>query len=65
MAGITSIAWGNLGLPLAAAALAMGWAVFAAAIVEYGVGTALYVGDLRRAFAIPRRAPGLRTSNTG
>ena len=54
MLGISWIAWGNFGLPLAAAAKATGWAVYAAAIVEYYVATVLYAGDLYRAFAAPR-----------
>jgi cardiolipin synthase len=55
MVAITLIAWGNLGLPLAAAAKAMGWAAYSVAIVEYYAATVLYVGDLRRAFAGSRR----------
>ena len=50
MASIACIAWGNLGYVLAEAALACGWAMFAAGIIEYYVATALYVGDLRRAW---------------
>jgi cardiolipin synthase len=50
MAAIACIAWGNLGYPLAPAALVCGWAIFAAGIVEYYVATVLYVGDLRRAW---------------
>jgi cardiolipin synthase (CMP-forming) len=58
MASIACIAWGNLGYVLAEAALACGWAFFAAGIVEYYVATFLYVGDLRRAWrAQPERAP--------
>lgn len=59
MASIACIAWGNLGYVLAEAALACGWAFFAAGIVEYYVATFLYVGDLRRAWhAQPEPAPG-------
>ena len=50
MAAIACIAWGTLGYPLAPAALACGWAFYAAGIVEYYVATFLYVGDLRRAW---------------
>jgi len=50
MAAIACIAWGSLGYPLAPAALACGWAVYAVGIVEYYVATVLYVGDLRRAW---------------
>jgi len=50
MASIACIAWGNLGYPLAPAALVCGWAFYAAGIVEYYVATVLYVGDLRRAW---------------
>jgi cardiolipin synthase len=50
MSAIACIAWGSLGYPLAPAALACGWAFYAAGIVEYYVATVLYVGDLRRAW---------------
>jgi cardiolipin synthase (CMP-forming) len=50
MTAIACIAWGSLGYPLAPAALACGWAFYAAGIVEYYVATGLYVGDLRRAW---------------
>ena len=50
MSSIALIAWGNLGYVLSEAALACGWAFFAAGIVEYYVATFLYVGDLRRAW---------------
>ena len=53
MASIACIAWGNLGYALSEAALACGWAFFAAGIVEYYLATALYVGDLRRAWRAP------------
>ena len=53
MTSIGLIAWGNLGYVLAEAALACGWAIFAAGIVEYYVATVLYVGDLRRAWHTP------------
>jgi cardiolipin synthase len=59
MASIACIAWGNLGYVLAEAALACGWAIFAAGIVDYYVATVFYVGDLRRAWRAPLdRAPG-------
>lgn len=45
------IAWGNLGYPLAPAALACGWAFYAVGITEYYVATFMYTGDLRRALA--------------
>jgi cardiolipin synthase (CMP-forming) len=58
MASIGLVAWGNLGYALSEAALACGWAIFAAGIVEYYVATVLYVGDLRRAWHTPRdRSP--------
>ena len=59
MTSIACIAWGSLGYVLAEAALACGWAIFAAGIVEYYVATALYVGDLRRAWRA-RPDPGPR-----
>jgi len=59
MTSIACIAWGNLGYVLSEAALACGWAIFAAGIVEYYVATVLYVGDLRRAWRAPMdAAPG-------
>jgi cardiolipin synthase len=59
MASIACIAWGNLGYPLAPAALVCGWAFYAAGIVEYYVATVLYVGDLRRAWrGSPDRSAG-------
>jgi cardiolipin synthase len=59
MTAIACIAWGSLGYPLAPAALACGWAVYAVGIVEYYVATVLYVGDLRRAWrgTIDRSVP--------
>ncbi len=51
MVGIPVVAWGSLDLPLAPAALAIGWAAFSVALVEYYAATVLYIGDLRRAFA--------------
>ena len=58
MTSIGLIAWGNLGYLLSEAALACGWPIFAAGIVEYYVATVLYVGDLRRAWhAPPDRSP--------
>jgi len=49
MTAVPLIAWARLDLPLAAAAAACGWLVFAVAIIEYYVATGLYVGDLARA----------------
>ncbi len=51
MMAIPCIAWGNLGLPLAEAALVAGWSTFLVGIVEYYVATGAYVGDIRRALA--------------
>ena len=51
MMAIPCIAWGNLDLPLAEAALVTGWATFAVGIVEYYVAAGVYVGDIRRALA--------------
>src|SRR6185503_18182191 len=50
MTSIALISWGNLGYLLAPATLVIGWAFYAAGIVEYYVATILYVGDLRRAW---------------
>jgi cardiolipin synthase (CMP-forming) len=58
MASIALIAWGNLGYPLAPAALVCGWACYAVGIVEYYVATVLYVGDLQHAWrGTPVRSP--------
>jgi phosphatidylglycerophosphate synthase len=51
MMAIPWIAWGNLGLPLAEAALVAGWTTFGVGIVEYYVAAGAYVGDIRRARA--------------
>ncbi len=51
MAGVPAIAWGTSGLALAELALAVGWVLFAVAIVEYYVAAFVYVGDIRRALA--------------
>ncbi|MEO8423359.1 MAG: CDP-alcohol phosphatidyltransferase family protein [Actinomycetota bacterium] len=51
MMAIPWIAWGNLGLPLADAALVVGWVSFAVGIVEYYVAAGAYIGDIRRALA--------------
>jgi cardiolipin synthase (CMP-forming) len=50
MAAIGLIAWGTLGYAFAPAALAVGWTLFAVGIVASYVATALYVGDLWRAW---------------
>jgi cardiolipin synthase len=51
MIAITLIAWGNLGLPLAAGARAAGWVLFAVGIVESYVAAAWYLRDIRRAWS--------------
>ncbi|HLA93217.1 MAG TPA: CDP-alcohol phosphatidyltransferase family protein [Actinomycetota bacterium] len=51
MMSIGFISWGTLGFAFAPAALACGWAVYTVAIVESYVTAALYVGDLRAAWA--------------
>ena len=53
MMAIPWIAWGNLDLPLADAALVAGWASFAVGILEYYVAAAAYVGDIRRVLGTP------------
>jgi cardiolipin synthase (CMP-forming) len=62
MTSIGCIAWGNLGYVLSEAALACGWAFFAAGIVEYYVATFLYVGDLRRARRVQQDRASDRTA---
>jgi cardiolipin synthase len=61
MLGIPLIAWSRLDMPFPAAAGVLGWTAYAIAILEYYVATALYVGDLRRAFA----AAGGRSAGEG
>ena len=51
MVAVPAISWGALGLPLAAAATAVGWVSFAVGIVEYYVAAAVYARDVRRAMA--------------
>jgi cardiolipin synthase len=51
MTAIGFISWGSLGYAFAPAALACGWTIYAVAIVESYVAAALYVGDLRTAWA--------------
>jgi cardiolipin synthase len=48
MTAVPVISWGNLGFPLADAALVVGWISFAPGIVEYYVAAAVYLGDLGR-----------------
>lgn len=49
MIAIPAISWGTLGLWPAAAALAVGWPVYAVGIVEYYVAAAAYAVDMRDA----------------
>lgn len=51
MMAIPWVSWGNLGLPLAAAALVAGWVSFAVGIVEYYVAAGVYAADIRRGLA--------------
>jgi cardiolipin synthase (CMP-forming) len=51
MVAVPAIAWGELGLPLAAAATVIGWVCFAVGIVEYYVAALTYAGDVRAALA--------------
>jgi len=57
MVSIPSIAWASFGLPLAAAASAVGWIAFSVGIIEYYVAACYYAGDLRRALADGGRLP--------
>lgn len=50
MVSVPLIAWGNLGLGLDQAGLALGWMAYGVGIVEYYVATALYAFDLREAW---------------
>jgi cardiolipin synthase (CMP-forming) len=49
MIAIPAVSWGTLGLWPAAAALAVGWPVYAVGIVEYYVAAAVYAVDMRDA----------------
>jgi len=49
MAAIPMVSWGNLALPLAAAATVCGWAAYTVGIVEYYIAAWAYLGDIRRA----------------
>ncbi|HET9309750.1 MAG TPA: CDP-alcohol phosphatidyltransferase family protein [Actinomycetota bacterium] len=51
MIAIPAVAWGTLGLWPAAAALAIGWPIYAIAVVEYYLAAGAYALDLRRALA--------------
>lgn len=58
MVAVPLVAWGNLGLPLEAAALAGGWICFTLGIVAYYAAAALYVGDFGAAWQAPGGKPG-------
>jgi len=49
MLAIPAVSWGSLGLWPAAAALALGWPIYALGIVEYYIAAGVYAVDLRRA----------------
>jgi len=55
MAAIPMVSWGNLALPLAAAATVCGWAAYTVGIVEYYIAAWAYLGDIRHA---SYRGPG-------
>lgn len=58
MVAVPWVAWGTLDLPLASAALALGWVAYVVGILEYYAATVLYVGDLVQAW----RTSGSRRS---
>src|SRR4051812_31238890 len=58
MFSVPAIAWGNFGLGLDAAALALGWIAYCVGIVEYYVAAGMYVGDVRASLAAGRATPG-------
>jgi cardiolipin synthase len=49
MAAIPMVSWGNLALPLAAAAIVCGWAAYTVGILEYYIAAWAYLGDIRHA----------------
>ena len=53
MLAVPGISWGSLDLPLAQAALVVGWVCFVVGIVEYYVAAGVYATDIRRALAHP------------
>ena len=53
MLAVPGISWGTLDLPLAQAALVVGWVCFVVGIVEYYVAAGVYATDIRRALAPP------------
>jgi cardiolipin synthase (CMP-forming) len=53
MLAVPGISWGTLDLPLAQAAVVVGWVCFAVGIVEYYVAAGVYATDIRRALAHP------------
>jgi len=57
MFGVPAVAWGNFGLPLAAAARALGWIAFGIGIVEYYVAAVLYAFDMRAALRRAETTP--------
>jgi cardiolipin synthase len=56
MFSVPAIAWGNFGLGLDAAALALGWIAYCVGIVEYYVAAGMYVQDMRAALAARQTA---------
>lgn len=60
MVAVVWVSWGNLGLPLAEAALAAGWLAFAVGIVESYVAAGVYVRDIRNAAGGPAGPAGSR-----
>ena len=49
MAAIPMVSWGNLALPLAAAATVCGWAAYTVGIAESYIAAWAYLGDIRHA----------------
>ena len=49
MCAIGFVSWGNLGMPLPHAFLALGWVAYGVGILEYAIATWAYAGDIRRA----------------
>ena len=51
MCAVGFVSWGNLGMPLPHAFLALGWVGYGVGILEYAIATWAYAADIRRAIS--------------
>lgn len=54
MVAVPAIAWGTMELPLAPAALVLGWPAFVTGVVAYYLAAGVYVRDIRQTIALRR-----------